>query len=159
MSALTEVEIIDCLKTNFRLAAGHCEDLARLPARGPTYTAFRKELKLIEGAARQLAYWREDARWLQVGLTIEEAHKRAGHWLRRHYPRPLFLKLAENLRAGLDAAERLQHGATGRAGVILPRPVPSNHTSERSVQVLMPSPAPMTRGGLLLPPGFRPTAS
>ncbi len=140
MAKLTEAEIFDCLETNFRLAAEHCEDLAKLPRKGPTYKKLCDELKLIEGACRQAAVWREDSRWLRLGLMMEEAHKRAGDWLRgiaqpgggripiaegvRH---PLFMKLAENLRAGLIRAQETRHNATHTRGIILPPTLPGPH--------------------------------
>lgn len=144
MSDLTETEIVDCLKTNFRLAAEHCEDLASFPLAGPTYTKLRAELKLIEGAARQLAGWREDARWLKIGLDMGEAHKRAGNWLRGHHPRKLFLMLAANLRMGLAVAERLRTARTGIIGPILPTVLEGPHRDTRPVQVITP-------GGIILP--------
>lgn len=136
MGALTEREIFDCLSTNFRLAAEACERLAVIKRTGPTYSDLRDKLELLEGACRQAAVWRQDARWLQIGIMMAEAHKRAGDWLRgikvagspvrikvadghRH---PLFLKLAENLRAGELKAIELRDKKTGRVGVILPRP-------------------------------------
>lgn len=134
MSDLTEAEIFDCLVDNFKKAAVHAEDLAKLPRKGPNYAKLREELKLVEGAARQAAYWRQDARWLQIGLYMEEAHQRAGNWLRgiknpttgewRKIPEgqlhPYFMKLAENLRAGLKLAEGYRDNRTGRVGMILP---------------------------------------
>jgi hypothetical protein len=72
MGALTEPEIFDCLRTNFRLAANLCVELATKPRKGPNYNKLREALKLIEGAARQAAYWRSDARWLQIGLQMAE---------------------------------------------------------------------------------------
>lgn len=134
MGELTEREIFSCLSENFVLAAQHCEDLARLPRKGPSYHSLRGELRLIEGAARQAAYWRQDTRWLQIGLYVEEAHKRAGGWLRGYklpsgeritiregQLHPLFVKLAENLRAGHRKAEEFRTKATGRIGTILPK--------------------------------------
>lgn len=141
MSDLTEVEILDCLRTNLRAAIQHCEDLANLPAQGPTYIQFRKELKLIEGSCRQIAHWREDSRWLQLGLIMEEAHQRAGKWIRKHHPRPLFLKLAENLRAMIMACHNLETMKTGKRGPILPE-ISHNHAEVRK-----------TPSGLIIPPG------
>jgi hypothetical protein len=139
MGALTEVEIFSCLSENFALAAQYCDDLARLPRKGPTYHKLRECLKLIEGAARQAGYWRQDARWLQIGLYAEEVHKRAGGWLRGYKVNgihitiregqlhPLFVKLAENLRAGYAKAEEFRTKATGRIGTILPKVQPGPH--------------------------------
>src|ERR1700687_4447619 len=119
MGRLTETEIFDCLKTNLRLAAQSCDKLAVSPRKGPTYVKLRDELRLVEGACGQAAFWRGgDARWLKIGLFMAEAHKRAGGWLRGEKQpagpsiklapaemHPLFKKLAENLRAAYVKAE------------------------------------------------------
>lgn len=145
MSELTEAEILDCMKTNFRLAAEHAEAIARFPMAGPTYNLLRQELRLIAGAARQMSTWRQDAAWLDIAWYMEEAHNWAGEWLRRHYPRPLFRKLAEYLRMGLRGAERLETRRTGIAGPRLPAPQAApGATSGRAVQVTLPS-------GLIVP--------
>lgn len=134
MGALTEREIFSCLSENFRLAAESCDELARVPAKGPVYLKLREQLKLIEGACRQAAYWRGDSRWLRVGLLMAEAHKRAGGWLRGikdsktgrtikvapGHLHPLFVMLGDNLRQARASAERLRTAATGRVGLILP---------------------------------------
>lgn len=120
MGFLTENEIFDCLRTNFRLAAEHCDALAVLPAKGPTYNLFRHELKLIEGACRQASAWREDTRWLPIGLMMHETHQRVGNWLRARQPGILFARMAENLRNLEIAAINMQTKATGRIGMILP---------------------------------------
>jgi hypothetical protein len=133
MGALTEAEIFDCLSDNLRTAIDACELLATTPFKGPVYDQLRKALKLCEGACRQASAWREDTRWLPVGLMMEEAHKRAGEWLRgvkgidgkrRPIPagekHPLFVKLAENLRALLKTVDDLRTKQTGRVGMILP---------------------------------------
>lgn len=160
MGSLTETEIFDCLATNFRLAAQHADDLARLPAKGPTYRLFRDELKLIEGACRQASVWREDTRWLKIGLMMAEAHKRAGGWLRGIKApdgskrslragelHPLFTHLADNLRAGLAAADRVRTAATGRIGMILPEVARGPHRDTR------PAGWNATPSGLIVPAG------
>lgn len=124
---VTEREIISALRENFRLAAECCDKLAVEPARGPIYDRLRTHLGMVEGCCRQVAWYRGDTRWLPVGMMMEEAHRRSGNWLRT-MPRtevandahPLFLKLADNLRAGMRMADRLETAATGRVGLILP---------------------------------------
>jgi hypothetical protein len=136
MGDLTEAEIFDCLSDNLKSAADSCEYLARSPKKGTRYIQLRKELKLIEGACRQAGHWRVDARWLQIGLYMEEAHRRAGDWLRgvkmpdgSRRPivpgqlHPLFVKLAENLRAAHRVAEEYKTKRTNRVGAILPKPL------------------------------------
>src|SRR5580692_11390803 len=82
MGALTEREIFDRLSCSFRVAAECSDALAVLPLKGPTYVRLRTELRLIEGCCRQASAWREDTRWLTIGLKMAEVHKRAGGWLR-----------------------------------------------------------------------------
>lgn len=134
MGALTEPEIFDCLTTNFRLAAEDCDKLARSPRKGPTYQSLRDKLELIEGACRQASVWRQDTRWLQIGLYMAKAHELSLEWLRgisagpgkprvklaAGHMHPLFVKLAENLRAAQKQAEIFKTKATGKIGTILP---------------------------------------
>lgn len=172
--SLTEAEIFACLSENFRLAAEHCDLLASLPMRGPTYQLLVEELGNIESAARQAAYWRDDAGgcaapigfagthgfealksdmgdpgWLEIAHMMGECHKRAGSWLRGHYPRPLFLKLAAVLRDCHRKAELRRTSKTGHAaGTQMPPVRPGPHRDTRPVSVKTP-------GGIDLPPGFR----
>ncbi len=157
--ALSETEVLDCLKSNLRLAAQSCDKLAVSSRKGPTYRQLRDQLRLVEGACRQVAYFRGgDARWLQVGLFMAEAHKRAGDWLRglkqpdgtriKVAPgqmHPLFTRLAEVLRSAYSKAEELRTKATNRIGPILPKPGVPPHRDTR--------PAGWNRspGGLLIP--------
>lgn len=158
---VTEAEILSLLRETFRRAAEHCDKLAVVPARGPVYQQLRKDLQTAENCCRQIAQYRAHHKWLDVGLFLAETHTRAGGWLRdRTMPRtsnsnlahPLFLKLAEKLRFGAEQAERLATLATGRIGPVLPTPLPApSRTEGRIVQVKAP---PMTRGGIILPPGM-----
>jgi hypothetical protein len=161
MGDLTESEIFDCLTDNFRKAASLCEDLARHPRKGPIYRELRDSLKLIEGACRQASAWREDTRWLRIGLLMAEAHKRAGDWLRgiklpngqrvklaEGHLHPCFVGLAENLRAGERKAEEFRTRATGRLGMILPIEQPGPHRDSRPVGYRRAS-------GLIVPIGMQ----
>lgn len=168
MGALTEVEIFACLRENFRLAAQYCEDLAKLPAKGPTYIKLRESLKLLEGCCKQASAWREDTRWLGFGLMMAECHKRAGDWLRgittdegvhiklapRHINQ-LFSMLAENLRGLAAIAEKCRTDRTNKVGMILPEVQRAPlRTQGRQVSVLLPQPKPnISPNGLLLPHG------
>lgn len=143
MGALTETEIFDCLATNLKLAAEHADALAVTPLKGPVYDKLRHELQLIEGACRQASVWREDTRWLPIGKMMAEAHQKAGGWLRGYKvmgtrikfsegeENKLFRLLAANLRALLDAVERLRTRPTGRTGMILPDVLPGPHRDTR----------------------------
>lgn len=155
MGALTEIEIFDCLADNLRLAAEDADNLAKSPYKGPIYNQFRTRLGLIEGACRQASVWRQDTRWLVLGRLMAEAHQKAGGWLRGYKDgltgqripfaegvrNPLFLMLAENLRAAQKGAEELRTKATGRRGMILPDLMPAPHRDTR----------PVTMSGLILP--------
>lgn len=151
MGNLSENEVVDCLRDNFRQGVTLCEALARLPAKGPSYRKLRTCLSLIEGSARQLGYMRQDARWLQIGLFAEHCHQRAGRWLRgiqsedgskrplaQGELHPMFLRLADIMRTGHVSAERLRSARTDRVGLILPK-APVIHRDTRPVQVLLPS--------------------
>lgn len=152
MSVLAENEIMACLSENFALAAEHCDLIAVSLRRGPIYRRLMEELKICETCCRQVGHNRGDARWLQIGLKMEEAHQRAGSWLRKYVNRghdrklahDLFKKLAENLRMGHAEAEKMRHAATFRLGVILPRPLAPPLRDTRPVQVIRPS-------GLIVP--------
>jgi hypothetical protein len=161
MGALTEVEIFDCMYDNLQKAAQHAVDLAKLPAQGPTYQKFREEMLLIEGCCRQASAWREDSRWLGVGMVIAQALARTGNWLRGYrvegtmgkvfYSRDLYLMLADNLRGIAKVIEGLRHNATGQMGMILPEMPNVSRTQSRPVQVLAPAPAEVrSPGGIIL---------
>lgn len=144
MAHLQEIQILGCLRENFRLAAEDCDRLAR-GERGPVYTRLRRELKLLEGACRQLAVYREDTRWLKSGLYMGACQHIAGRWLRERQPGWRFTKLAENLRAGLSSVEKLATAATGKLGIILPEVQAAPHRDTR----------PISLSGIILPPGFK----
>lgn len=157
MGDLTEIEIFDCIRTNAKLAAEHCDDLAKQPREGDTYDALRTELKLIEGACRQASAWRGDTRWLPIGLAMEEAHTRAGDWLRgvkvagmrvrlaERHNFECFTALAANLRSLAANMEKLRHAKTGRRGLILPDQQPAPFRDTRPVGFTR------SMGGVLLP--------
>ena len=156
MSDLTETEIFDRMGQSLRSAIHLCGALATEPAKGANYDALRKEFGLIEGCCRQAAMWREDARWLPVGLFMEKCHSTAGSWLRVKSPPALFNKMAENLRSALYLCDEFRTKATGVRGAILPAERPEPHREARPVQVLLP---PGFKTGLkstiILPEGFK----
>jgi hypothetical protein len=166
MGALQEREIFDCLADNFRKAINLCELLATQPKKGKNYMALRDSLRLLEGAARQAAYFRNnDARWLQVGLYMNEAHKRAGDWLRgvkqpgggyrpltEGQKHPMFMMLADCLRKAEQRAIEFRDKKTGRMGAILPVVARGPHRDTRPVHISRPS---LSKGGIILPPGMQ----
>ena len=168
MGALSESEIFDCMADSLRKAIDHCEQLAVKPLRGPIYNQFRQELKLVEGCCRQASSWREDTRWLPIGLLMEQCHQKAGEWLRgvvdpatkQRVPvpegqkHPLFVSLAQNLRGILKGVEDLRTKRAGQMGMILP-PMPraETRTHGRQIQVALPSGMHRASSGLIIPDG------
>lgn len=135
MSDLTEVEIFDCLTGNLREAATHCDLLAVLPAKGPTYLKLRSNLQMIEGACRQMGFFRDDMRYQHLGMKAAGCHERAGRWLRSAAAPELFTKLAVAMRKLLADVDKLRHGATGARGPILVPTAPAPHRDTRPVYV------------------------
>ena len=177
MGVLTETEIFSCLRENFKLASEHCELLAKIPRKGPTYRLLREELKLIEGCCRQIAHWRQDtgwrdgespdkpAGWLRIGMQMAQAHESAGTWLRgvkfgrgprRPLPpgkmHPMFMALAAALRALAVNTEILRMNRTGRVGVIVP-PFANLARNVSHSAVALPPGMSRSPGGLLIPSG------
>lgn len=163
MGALTEAEIFDCLETNFRLAAEDCEKLAK-KQRGNVYARLREELRLIEGAAQQAKYWRQDARFTLIEAFAAKAAELSGGWLRgvklpngmyakipdgqRH---PYFMRLAEILRGEHQKLKDLRDKKTGRVGLILPKVRTETRTEGRPIQVLLPDAMAKRESGLIVP--------
>lgn len=135
MTALSEVEIFDCLTSNLHEAAATCDLMVVAAARGPLYRKLRGNLVLIEGACRQMGFWRGDMRFQILGVRAAECHKRAGTWLRRHAAPQLFTKLAEMLRKIEGDVARLRDRATGKRGAILVPAQPGPHRDTRPVYV------------------------
>ena len=168
MGALTEAEIFDCMAENLRKAIYHARELAVSPRKGPAFIAFRAELKLVEGACRQAAVWRQDTRWYPLGVMMEDVHQRAKEWLRgvvdtetgqrRMIPEgvkhPLFTKLADNLESLLANVEQLRTKATGRMGMILPVERPGPHRQTRDAyKVMLPPGMAIRDSGIIVPAG------
>src|SRR3984957_21147913 len=82
MTPWSESEVFDFLETHFGRAADNCEQLARRTRRGHAYNELRRDLEKIEDMCRVVHYMRQDSRWLRIGMQMQEAHKRAGNWLR-----------------------------------------------------------------------------
>ena len=167
MGALTEIEIFTRMQESLRLAAECCDDLAVSNVKGPTYDALRKHLLLIEGCCRQASAWREDSRWLPIGIMMAQAHKRAGNWLRgfkvqgevlaikldaRQHNRN-FVHLAANLRAIYAAVENLKTQKTGRVGMILPEQAPAPFRETKQHAIMLPPGMARRDSGLLVPAG------
>jgi hypothetical protein len=159
MSALTEVEIFDALEDNLKRAIQAADDLTTLDRRGPAYSTLREALGKIEGCCRQASAWREDTRWLGLGLLADQCLKKSGGWLRGHKDdrtgvkitlnidtkNKMFEMLASNLRLFLKGVETLKDGKTGKIGMILPE------TPDMGRRIG----APVSNSGLTLPPSMQ----
>lgn len=149
--ATTEREVLSLMRGTLTRAAERLDLLLAKPKMGATFRQFRADLKTIETCCRQVAFFRDDARWLQIGLQIEMTHQKAGHWVRTHQ-RLLLHKLADNLRGIGYAAQGLETAATGRTGMILPVPGRTDRTNGRPMQVVLPGER-QTAGGIIVPEG------
>lgn len=152
MAYVQEIEMFACLVENFRLAAEQCDRMAVSLRRGRLYKDLIENLRLCENCCRQVAKERGDARWLVTGFKMEEAHQRAGTWLRKYVRQgrdrklahDLFKKLAEQLRFIMAEGEKMRHAATERVGPVLPREQAPPLRDTRPVAVRLPS-------GLIVP--------
>ena len=152
--ALSETEIFSLMAERLKLAAECADKLAVSPKQGPTFHALRGYLKEIEGCCRQAAYWREDSRWLPVGLEMEKAHQLARRWIAEHYSRKLFTMLATKLRELEKIAADLRDKAPPKLGLILPDMIPD--PTPRPAQVMTPRQSPKLikrKPSLILPSG------
>jgi hypothetical protein len=166
MGALSERDIFDRMSSSLREAVEACESLAANPVKGPSYLRLCEHLSLVEGCCRQASAWREDTRWLTIGLQMEEAHQRAGRHLRgirvvegaprvKHGEKVthwFFDKLGGILRAYLKATEMLRDRKTGHVGMILPVAQRDPTFQKSRHTVLLPGER-KTRNGLIIPSG------
>lgn len=144
MARLTEREILGRLKESLRLSAEQARRLGN-GERGSLYPDFRRNLELVYGCTRQMAGWREDARWLAFGKHVHESRERCRRWIVEKQPGWKFLKLAEALEAALKRALDLETMATGKSGMILP---------EIFADPSQPQNKPVSMNGLILPPSY-----
>lgn len=136
--ALTEREILDCLKDSLKITTERCQDLAD-GRRGKTYREFKDAMKLVDGCCRQMSGWREDTRWSAFALKVFEVPKRTAKWLREDKKswHAKFAMLADILRAAQVRAMELERKKTGKVGLILP-PVLTPPTRTQGRQILVP---------------------
>lgn len=131
MSDLTEQEVIDRMITSLREAMDASKALAVKSRKGPEYHKLREHLGLIEGCCRQLAAFREDSRYLNLGLVMEECHKSAGGWLRGYRVNgvkvmvapgqlnEMFVRLYVNLEGILKGVDDMIRAKTQARGPII----------------------------------------
>ena len=123
--ALTEADILSKHTQCLKEAAECCQLLARnadpekIGPRGHIYGNLRRALKSLEGTCRQMNYFREDTRWIQLGILYAKAMRTSSalfanqNWLGFGQLRQLF----EN---GLRRMDDLANMKTGQKGPILP---------------------------------------
>jgi hypothetical protein len=151
LPVMDERQLLSALKEHLRLAADKCYEIARQPKSGPQFDAMRKALKVCEDCCRKVGSLREDARWLPMGLKMEEAHQIAREWLHRPTvkAKKLFSGLGDQLMFFLAAIEKLETARTNRVGMILPKPLGAPLRESRPVQVILPP--RVSAGGVILP--------
>ncbi len=161
MSDLSEVEVIDRMISSLREAMDASRALAIESRKGANYNRLREHLGLIEGCCKQLAVFRDDARYLNIGLVIEECHKRAGSWLRgykvdgvRIMTAPgemnqMFVRLYVNLEGILKGVDDMLRAKTGTRGPIIPDIVETRREGRPAFSL------PKAKvSGLILPPKY-----
>ena len=135
---LTEAEIKDMWRSSMLAAASDCSLLQTLPAQGATFVRLRENLKLAEGACRQMGHWREDSRWIYLAPQLENLHQMARMMIVSHYARQLFTKLEITLRKIVAGAHDLETKKTGKVGMILPDTSRGPHRDTKPVSVIIP---------------------
>lgn len=148
---LTETEIFSQLRGQLSEAAEACDHVAARPESGIHFIRLRRALKLAEGCCRQAAMWRGDARWLEPGVKLEQAHQIARDWLHRPTleSKRLFVALAAALRQMTLHLAMLETAKTGRSGSILPK---ARHLGRKTgAPVQVPAGFHASSGGVLLP--------
>lgn len=126
MSDLTEGEILSRHKAALGEAREACQFLARnadpmlIAPRSHHYRTLRAALNALEGSSRQMAHWREDARWLKLGIHYAKAMRIAQrlfanmNWLE-------FQRLGIMFENGSRHLDELAQRRTGHVGMILPK--------------------------------------
>lgn len=88
--------------------------------RGHHYRMLREALRALEGSSRQMAHWREDARWLKLGIHYAKA-QRVAHQLFLHMNWLGFQNFAVMFENGTQHLDDLATRKTGQMGMILPK--------------------------------------
>lgn len=152
--------------TSLRECIQASDELASINRRGRIYNRLREHLMLAEGACRQLAVFRQDARWYPIGRMLADVHDKAGDWLRGYKEKGtnrrihfalgeknrLFLMLSANLKALYKGVELLRDSKTGVSGMILPKtPVLGRRTGAPVRGFKIANTEKVTGGGIIVP--------
>ncbi len=123
--ALTEADVLSKHTQALKEASECCQLLARnadpekAAPRGHIYGNLRRALTSIEGTCRQMCYFREDTRWIKLGILYANAMRKCSqmfanqNWMGFGQIRKLFDE-------GLRRMDDLANLKTGQRGPILP---------------------------------------
>lgn len=122
--ATTEQELIDRHVSALKEAKDACQELGRnadpdyIAVRGPHYRKLREALNLVEGTCRQLCAFRDDTRWLPLGIHYAKVMRLVQRkFVEQKWSH--FRKLAPMFDIGLRQMQDLKDRRTGRRGSIL----------------------------------------
>lgn len=121
----TEAEVLSMLQSSLRQAREACDALKMNAVErrhgNAQYARLSRAFKHAEGACRQMAHWRGDARWLRLGVT----YGRMLEPCRRLYLKgkwKAFHEIARTIESHIREVDDLATRKTERAGtLILPK--------------------------------------
>lgn len=126
MSGLTEAEVLDRHRQSLGEARSICHRLGsqldpdKAEPRGWLYAALKDHLGRLEGTCRQMHYFREDARWLRLGIQYAKLARSAQrHFIAQRWG--AFTKMMPIFEAGLRSVADLAEQKTGKIGPVLPQ--------------------------------------
>ena len=95
-------------------------DPEKAEPRGWQYAALRDHIGLLEGTCRQMAAFREDARWIRLGIQYAKLRRSAQkHFIAQRWK--AFTQMMPIFEAGLRSVADLAEAKTGARGPILPK--------------------------------------
>lgn len=145
MSITTEQEILDRLYQALGEARKHAMLVAdpvrlrMLTTDQTDYDRLYDAMELVEGCARQMTAWRQDARWEAVSLTVGTCLTQIRAWA-TPAALPLFVVLVDFLNKCEFTCRNLQLMATHRSGAILPDMIKVDR-ERTTAQVILPGPS------------------
>lgn len=124
-SDLSENEIVSRHIQALGECRGACQELGRhadpdyLALKGGHYRQLKQSLEALEGTCRQLSMFREDARWLALGMIYAKTLRIAQRaYVEERWSK--FTALIGMFHNGLVQMNDLKDRATGRIGSIIP---------------------------------------
>lgn len=126
MSGLTEAEILTRHSQSLKEAKDQClwlsqnADPDKIAPRARRYRGLQQALKELEGTCRQLAQFRQDARWIKLGVLYAKAMRTVTK-IYEHQNWLAFKELTQLFDNGIVRMEELATAKTGTVGPILPK--------------------------------------